>query len=150
MPLRNEIETRFVQAMKAKDAASLSVFRMLRSALKNAEIDKQVKELDDDQTLEVIAREVKKLKDAMTDFEKAGRQDLLAQASSEVALLAQFLPAQLSEADVSAAVAKKASELGLSGEAAYGRLMGEVMKDLKGKTDGAAVGKAVKAFLQNT
>ena len=97
-----------------------------------------------------INEEVKKLKDAMTDFEKAGRQDLLAQASSEVALLAQFLPAQLSEADVSAAVAKKASELGLSGEAAYGRLMGEVMKDLKGKTDGAAVGKAVKAFLQNT
>jgi len=148
MSLRSDIETRYVTAMKAKDAAAVSAFRMLRAALKNVEIDKQIKELNDEQTLEVVGKEVKKMKDALADFEKAGREDLAAQSRAEIALLAQFLPAQLSEEEIAAAVAKKASELGLSGEAAYGRLMGEAMKELKGKADGAAVGKAVKEFLQ--
>ena len=150
MSLRSDIEQRFVEAMKAKDADRVSTYRMLRSALKNAEIDKQVKELSDDQVLEVIGREVKKLKDALADFEKAGRTELSDKTNAELALLNGFLPAQLSEDDVRAAVAQKAAALGLSGEAAYGRLMGEVMKDLKGKADGGTVGKAVKEFLQKT
>ena len=150
MSLRSDIEQRFVEAMKAKDADKVSTYRMLRSALKNAEIDKQVKELSDDQVLEVIGREVKKLKDALADYEKAGRTELSEKTNAELALLNGFLPAQLSEEDVHAAVAQKAAALGLSGEAAYGRLMGEVMKDLKGKADGGTVGKAVKEFLQKT
>lgn len=138
-----------MEAMKAKDAQAVSAFRMLRAAMKNAEIDKQTKELSDEDALDVIGREVKKLKDALSDFEKASRQDLADQTKSELALLVQFLPAQLSEEEVQAVVANKAVELGLSGEAAYGRLMGEAMKELKGKADGALVGKAVKEFLQN-
>lgn len=148
MSLRSDIEARFIEAMKAKDADKVSTYRMLRSALKNAEIDKQVKELSDEQVIEIVGKEVKKLKDAMVDFEKAGRSELKEKTEAEIAILAGFLPAQLSEADVAAAVAAKAAELGLSGEAAYGRLMGEVMKDLKGKADGGTVGKAVKEFLQ--
>lgn len=149
MSLRSDIEKRFVEAMKAKDAPAVSAFRMLRSAMKNAEIDKQVKELSDDEAIEVIGREVKKLRDALSDFEKADRKDLAESTQSELALLETFLPAQLSEEEVQAAVAKKAAELGLSGEAAYGRLMGEMMKELKGKADGGLVGKKVKEFLQN-
>lgn len=147
MPLRTDIEQRYIEAMKAKDADKVSTFRMLRAAIKNAEIDKQ-KELDDDQALEVIGKEVKKLRDARADYEKAGRAELVEKTDAELALLTGFLPEQLSEADVLAAVAAKAAALGLSGEAAYGRLMGEVMKDLKGRADGGTVGKAVKEFLQ--
>lgn len=150
MSLRSDIETRYVTAMKAKDAASVSAFRMLRAAIKNVEIDKQIKEMTDEQVLEVVGKEVKKLKDAMADFEKAGRQDLVDQTKAELALISGFMPAQMSDEEVAAAVAKKAAELGLSGEAAYGRLMGEMMKELKGKADGGAVGKAVKEFLQKT
>ena len=150
MPVRSEIEKRFVEAMKAKDAPAVSTFRMLRAAMKNAEIDKQIKVLDDEQATEIIGREVKKLKDALSDFEKAGRQDLADQTKSEIALLSEFLPEQMSEEEVKAVVANKASELGLSGEAAYGRLMGEAMKELKGKADGTLVGKTVKEFLQTT
>lgn len=150
MSLRSDIEARFIEAMKAKDAEKVSTYRMLRTALKNAEIDKMVKELPDDQVLEVIGKEVKKLKDARADFEKAGRAELMAQSDAEIALLAGFLPEQLSEDDVRKAVADKAAALGVSGEAAYGRLMGEVMKDLKGRADGGTVGKAVKEFLQKT
>ncbi len=149
MSLRSDIEKRFMEAMKAKDASAVSTYRLLRSAMKNAEIDKQIKELSDEEALEVIGREVKKLKDGLSDYEKAGRQDLADQAKTEIALLSGFLPAQLSEEDVRAIVAAKAAELGLSGEAAYGRLMGEAMKDMKGKADGALVGKTVKEFLQN-
>lgn len=149
MSLRSDIESRFVEAMKAKDADQVSTLRMLRAALKNAEIDKQIKELDDAQVQEIIAKEVKKLKDSLTDFQNAGRADLAGKATAEIAVLAKFLPEQLPEADVAAAVARKATELGLSGPAAYGKLMGAVMTELKGKADGAVVGKAVKEFLQN-
>lgn len=150
MSLRSDIEKRFTEAMKAKEAEKVSTFRMLRAALKNAEIDRQVKELSDEQVLEVVGREVKKLKDARVDFEKAGRTDLTEKTDAELEVLSGFLPAQLSEDDVRAAVARKAAESGLAGEAAYGKLMGEVMKDLKGKVDGATVGKTVKEFLQKT
>ncbi|MEK7546551.1 MAG: GatB/YqeY domain-containing protein [Patescibacteria group bacterium] len=149
MSLRTDIEAKFIEAMKAKEADKVSTYRMLRAAFKNAEIDKQIAQLSDDQVIEVVGREVKKLKDALADFEKAGRTELKEKTEAELALLSGFLPAQLSEAEVLSAVAAKAAELGLSGEAAYGRLMGEVMKDLKGKADGGTVGKAVKEFLQN-
>ncbi len=150
MPLRNEIESTYLEAMKAKDAPAISALRMLRAALKNAEIERRGEEMDDARTLEVVGREVKKLKDALADFEKAGRQDLATQTASEVALLSRFLPVQMSEMEIDSAVAVKAAALGLSGEAAYGRLMGEMMKELKGKADGGAVGKAVKTFLQKS
>jgi uncharacterized protein YqeY len=146
MSLRSDIDARYVTAMKAKDAPAVSAFRMLRAAIKNIEIDKQI-QLNDEQTLDVVGKEVKKLKDAMADFEKAGRQDLVDQTKAELALISGFMPAQMSDEEVAAAVAKKASELGLSGEAAFGRLMGEMMKELKGRADGGAVGKAVKEFL---
>lgn len=149
MSLRSDIEAKFIEAMKAKDADKVSTYRMLRAALKNAEIDKQIPELSDEQVTEIIGKEVKKLKDALTDFEKAGRTELKEKTDAELVLLSGFLPEQLSEADVHSAVARKAAELGITGEAAYGRLMGEVMKDLKGRADGGTVGKAVKEFLQN-
>lgn len=148
MPLRNEIEKQFTTAMKARDAASLSALRMLRAALKNAEIEKRVPALSDEDVLDVVGREVKKLKDALTDFDKAGRSDLADQTKKEIELLSGFLPAQLSEEEVRSAVRTKAEALGLSGEAAFGRLMGEAMKELKGKADGALVGKIVKEQLK--
>ena len=148
MSLQYDIETRLTQAMKAKDAVTVSVLRMLRSALKNAAIEKMAKELNDEQVIEVVGREVKKLKDALTDFEKAGRDDLAAPARNEIATLTRYLPQQLSEDEIRTIVRERASALGLSGEAAYGRLMGEAMKALKGRADGTAVGRIVKEALQ--
>lgn len=148
MALQNDIEARFIAAMKSKDAAALSALRLLRTALKNAAIEKQAKELTDEQTVEVVGREAKKLKDALSDYEQAGREDLAEGARAEIALLSGFLPAQLDEASVRETVKAKAAALGLSGEAAYGRLMGEAMKELKGKADGTLVGNIVKEVLQ--
>jgi uncharacterized protein YqeY len=148
MSLQNDIETQLTQAMKAKDAPTVSALRMLRSALKNLAIEKAAKELSDEQVVEVVGREVKKLKDSLADFEKAGRDDLAAPARNEIAILSKFLPQQLSEDEIRTIVRERASALGLSGEAAYGRLMGEAMKALKGRADGNAVGRVVKETLQ--
>lgn len=147
MPLKNDIEARYLEAMKAKDAAAVSALRMLRSALKNAAIDARG-DLTDEQVVETTAREVKKLKDALADFEKAGREDLASKTRAEIALLSGFLPAQLSEDEIRAVVRERAAALGLSSEAAYGRLMGESMKALKGRADGGTVGRIVKETLQ--
>jgi uncharacterized protein YqeY len=148
MSLQNDIETQLTQAMKAKDAPTVSALRMLRSALKNLAIEKAAKELSDEQVVEVVGREVKKLRDSLADFEKAGRDDLAAPARNEIAILSKFLPQQLSEDEIRTIVRERASALGLSGEAAYGRLMGEAMKALKGRADGNAVGRVVKETLQ--
>jgi hypothetical protein len=147
MPLRNDIEAQFTEAMKKKDAAAVSTLRMLRAALKNHQIDKMLKELSDEDVVEIVGKEVKKLKDSMADFEKGGRADLSDASKKEVALLSVFLPAQLSDEDVMALVKSKAEALGLAGPAAFGKLMSEVMKDAKGRSDGNAVSRAVKAHL---
>jgi hypothetical protein len=150
MSLKNDIESRFLQAMKAKDAETTSVLRVLRAALKNFEIEKMTKEATDEQVVEVVGREVKKIKDALVDFEKAGREDLASKTKKELEYLSGFLPAPLEEAEVREYVKAKAKELGLAGEAAFGRLMGEAMKGLEGKAEGTLVSKAVKEALQDT
>ncbi len=147
MSLRTDIEAKYVVAMKAKDAPMVSTMRMLRSSIKNAEIDK-MKELTDEDVLDVVAKETKKLRDAAADFEKGGRADLVEQTKSEIAILSAFLPAQLSEEEVRAVVKEKAAETGASGPAAIGKLTGEVMKVLKGKADGTLVSRIVKEHLQ--
>ena len=146
--LRDDIDKRFLEAMKAKDAETLSALRNLRSALKNYAIEKMAKELTDEMIVEVVSREVKKLKDALADFEKAGREDLAAANRKEIGIYTIWLPKQLSAEEVLAVVRQVAAELGLSGPAAFGRLMGESMKHLKGLSDGTVVGAAVKEVLQ--
>lgn len=145
--LRDDIEGQLTQAMKAKDADKVSTLRMLRAALKNFAIEKMAKDLTDEQVIEIVGREAKKLRDSVADFEKGGREDLAASAKREIALLSTFLPQQLSEDEIRAAVKERAATLGLAGEAAFGRLMSEAMKALKGRADGAAVGKIVKEVL---
>ena len=113
--LRDDIDKRFLEAMKAKDAETLSALRNLRSALKNYAIEKMAKELTDEMIVEVVSREVKKLKDALADFEKAGREDLAAANRKEIGIYTIWLPKQLSAEEVLAVVRQVAAERGLSG-----------------------------------
>ena len=147
MSLRNDIEAKYLEAMKAKDAPTVSAMRMLRAAVKNQQIEK-MKELSDEDVQDVIAKEVKKLKDSAADFEKGGRPDLGAGVQGEIAILSKFLPAQLSEEEVRAVVKEKIAALGVSGPAGAGKLTGEVMKALKGRADGTMVSRLVKEQLQ--
>lgn len=133
--------------MKARDVEKLSAMRNLKSAVMKAEIDKRPEPLTEENVAEVVAREVKKLKDALADFEKAGREDLAAANRKEIAYMAVFLPAQMSEDEVRTVVKACAQEMGLSGPAAFGKLMGACSKQLKGKADGQLVSKVAKEVL---
>lgn len=150
MSLIKEIETRTVEAMKAKDAESLSSYRMLRAAFKNAAIEKRKEELDEEEALEIVARELKKLKDSLSDFTKAGRSDLAERTEKEIALISAFMPEQLSEDEVRSAVKEAVSSTGASGQGDFGRVMGEVMGKVKGRADGGLVTRLVKEELSGS
>lgn len=150
MSLIQEIESRFIESMKAKDAPALSSFRMLRAAFKNAAIEKRKPELTDEEALEVIGRELKKLKDSLADFKGAGRDDLAEKTEKEITLLAVFMPAPLSEDDVRAAVKEAVAATGASSASDFGRVMGEVMKKVKGRADGGLVTTLVKEELSGS
>lgn len=144
MSLRQRILDAQKQAMKEGDKASLSTLRMVWSALRNIEIDKGG-ELTDEEVQEVIARQVKQLKDAMTDFEKGGRSDLMEQTQVEIAYLSQYLPQQLTDEELEKVVQNIVSAH--SGEKNAGIIMGAVMKEVKGKADGKKVREFVEKIL---
>ncbi len=128
------------EAMKKKDVETLSILRVLSSAIKNEQIEKQ-RELADIEAQQVITRQVKQLKDALNDFEKAQRTDLIEKTKKEVELLSAYLPQQLSDEELKAIIvrvieANQATE--------PGRMMGPVMKEIAGRADG----NRVKAMLE--
>ena len=147
MTIRERVEADFLKAYKAKEAAAVSTLRMLRSAIKNAEIDKMKKFEDDSEVEAVIRTEVKKLREALTIATDAGRPEMIAQAEAELKVLTGYLPEQMDEAAIRAVVAEKIKALGPVTIKEMGRVTGEVMKVLKGKADGGLVAKVIKELL---
>jgi hypothetical protein len=144
--LQERIETDYVAEAKARNASAVSVLRMLRAALKNARID-QGKDLDDAGSEDIIAKEVKKLRDALVTYRDGGRTDLAAQAESEIAIMEQYLPKQLDDTALGAIVSSVIS--GMPGVTAkdFGKVMSAVMAQAKGQADGGRVSAAVKKSL---
>jgi uncharacterized protein YqeY len=135
-------------AMKEKEGGKLrlSVIRMVRAAIKNIEIDKK-KELSDDEVVEVIAREVKQRRDAMNEYRKADRQDIVDTLQEEISLLMPYLPEQLSEEEVRALVKAVIAEVQPQGPKDMGKVMGKLMPQVKGKADGKMVNQIVKEMM---
>jgi uncharacterized protein YqeY len=119
---------------------------MALSAIKNEQIEKQ-KDLDDAEVVAVLQRQVKQLKDALKDFETAGREDLIDNTNRELDILSSFLPAQLSEEEIRLVVTHVVSELKPSGPQDFGKIMGAVMSRVQGKADGGIVQKLVREAL---
>lgn len=135
MSLRQSIIEAKEKALKEKDEKSLSVLRMLWSAIKNVEIDKK-EELGDDQVQEVVQRQVKQLKDALKDFESAGRDDLVSSNKKEIEFLEKYLPTSLSVEELEQIVQKIAQDNEIKEKSEFGKLMGLVIKEVKGRADG--------------
>lgn len=135
-------------AMKARDELSLSTIRLALSAVLNTEKDKG-RELTDDEVSEVIAREVKRRREAVEGAEKAGRLDIAEKESKELELLSGYLPEQLGEEDIERIAKEVIAEFGATGPGDRGRVMGEVMKRIKGKGDGKVASQAVSRILQS-
>lgn len=143
MTTRERIEQDFTKEFKARNASAVSTLRMLRAALKNAEIEK-MKPLEEADVIEAIGREVKKLRDGLESFVAGGRADMAEAVKAEIALLQAYLPEQLDDAALATIVKAKMEALGPLTDKDFGRLMNEVMKEAKGRAEGTKVSKAVK------
>ena len=137
----------FKDAMKAKDEVRKNTISFARAAVKQYEIDNR-KELDDEGIVAILAKQVKMRKDALSDFEKAGRMDLADAYKQEIEVLQKYLPAQLSADEIRDIVKATAAELGIEGgKQNMGKLIGAVMGKVKGVADGNDVRKVIEEFL---
>jgi uncharacterized protein len=148
--LKERLRADLTTAMKARDSLRSSTLRMLLTAITNAEVSgKQARELDDQQVVDVLSTEVKKRREAATAYDDAGRQELADKERAEAEVITDYLPAQLSDEEVSAIVAAAVESTGAAGEGmrAMGKVMGVVQPQVKGRADGAAVAAEVKRQL---
>ena len=147
MPLNDQVSADIAAAMKARDASRLSALRMLKAAVMNKSVEKG-RDLDDAEVLQVVASLVKQRRDSIEQFEKAGRADLVAKESSELAVLQSYLPPSATPEEINAAVAEAVAETGATSAKDLGKVMKAVMPKLAGKNaDGKAVNAAVRRTL---
>lgn len=145
--LLEKIENDFKNAMRTKDGFAVSVLRMLRAALQNAQIAKRPATFTDDDALKVTRSEVKKLQDALADFERGGRADLVEKTTREIKALRAYLPEELSEEVVEQIVRRVLDVMKPSGPQDFGKIMGAAMKETGGRASGDVVSKTVKKLL---
>ena len=147
MSLKEQLMSDFKDAMKAKDEVRKNTISFARAAVKQYEIDNR-KELDDEGIIAILAKQVKMRKDALSDFEKAGRVDLADAYKQEIEVLQKYLPAQLGADEIRDIVKATAAELGIEGgKQNMGKLMGAVMGKVTGVADGNDVRKVIEEFL---
>jgi len=146
MSLRNKIQEVQHAAMKSKEKELLTTMRLVWSAIKNKEIEKK-SELNDEEIQEVIAKQVKQLQDALKDFEAGGRSDLVKQAKSEIEILNVYLPEKISEEKLREIVDEVIGDVGATTPQDIGKVMGVVMKKVKGQADGNQVREIVSKKL---
>ncbi|MFD1177784.1 GatB/YqeY domain-containing protein [Paenibacillus puldeungensis] len=147
MNLSERLNEDMKQAMKSQDKFKLSTIRMVRATMKNLEIDLK-RTLNDNEVLDILSREIKQRKDALQDFEKAGRDDLAEQVKAEAEILAEYLPEQLNEEEIKVIVQQTIQETGASSKADIGKVMSALMPKVKGRADGKLVNQAVQKLLQ--
>ena len=147
MGLKDKLMADLKEAMKEHDKVRKDTISFARAAIKQHEVDNRV-ELSDEEIIPILAKQVKMRKDALADFEKAGRADLVEAYNEEIKILESYLPEQMSLEDVKKVVADTAVSIGVEGgKQNMGKLMGAVMGKLKGKADGNAVREAVTEYL---
>lgn len=147
MSLSERLNEDMKQAMRNQDKFKLSVIRMIRSSIKNVEID-QRKTLTDEDVLDILNREVKQRKDALEDYEKAGRDDLVQKVKEEIAIVSGYMPEQLDEEQIRRIVEETIREVGASSKSEMGKVMGALMPKIKGRADGKLVNRLVQQILQ--
>lgn len=140
--LRTQLTEDMKNAMRARDMLRLGVIRFLLSEIKNFEIDNG--EQDDAGIIKIIAREVKKVKDALIDFEKTGREDLVKEETAKLEIMESYLPKQLSDEELKTIVSEVAAA---SEKKDFGTVMKAVMAKVQGQADGGRVSAVVKEVL---
>ena len=148
--LKDRLRRELTASMKARDELRSSTLRMVLTGITNAEVSgKQARELTDDDVTAVLSTEAKKRREAAKAFDDAGRTQLAAKERSEAAIIAEFLPAPLTDSEIRDLVAATIAELGVEGEGrqAMGKVMGALTPRTRGRADGAAVSAEVRRQL---
>ncbi|NNM70383.1 MAG: GatB/YqeY domain-containing protein [Gallionella sp.] len=146
MTLKQQITDDMKAAMRAKDAARLGAIRLLLAAIKQREVDERI-ELSDADVVAIIEKMNKQRRDSISQYEAAGRQDLADIEKAEMAVLAMYMPKQLSEAEVAAVVQAAITATGAAGPQDMGKVMGFVKPKLAGQADMGKVSALIKAQL---
>ena len=149
MSLSQQIEKDYITVYKAKDTLRVSVLRMLKTSLKRRLVDtsRPDAQLDDEETMDIIIKEAKQRRDSIAEYNKAGRPDLAEKEQGELAILEDYLPKALTDEELAQAIEEMVAKVGASKPADMGKVMGPLMKALKGRVDGGRLSSAVKARL---
>ncbi len=146
MSVQQTIEADYKKAFKSSEKGVVSALRMLKSVIKNREIEVG-RELTDEETVEIAARETKRRNEAAAQYQAAGRPELAAHEQADAAVYAKYLPAQLTEDELTAIVNETVKALGVTDIQQLGKVMGAVMAKVKGRADGTAVQAVAKRVL---
>lgn len=148
MDLYEKIDAEIKDAMRSKDTVRLSVMRMLLAAVKNTEITKKVKKLEEPDILTVIQKMIKEHKESISQFEKGSRQDLVSRERAELEILQRYVPAQISEEELSGIVKSVIQEIGVTSKSEAGKAIKAVMEKVKGRADGKIVNQLITSLLK--
>lgn len=147
MSLKQKLQEDLKTSMKNKDTLRKSVITLIRSSIKQIEIDKRI-ELNDDDIIDIISKQLKQRNDSLEQFLTAGREDLVEETRSEIKVLKEYLPQQLSEEELNEIVKQTISEVGATSMKDMGKIMSVIKPKTKGRADGKLINKLVKENLQ--
>ena len=148
--LKNEIEKKYVQSVKTKDALSVSVFRLIRAAIKNKEIEVRHALTEDGDVIDIIKKMVKQGLESLELFQKGARADLVEKTKKELSILQSFLPKQLSAEELKQKIQTLLKELSISSLKDMGRAMQEISRTLGGSADMKEASSIVKSLLSKS
>ncbi len=149
MSLREKLVEDLKAAMRAGDTLKVAVIRLARSEIQNAEIAK-ARSLTDEELVEVLAREAKRRREAIEQFRKGGRTDLVDKEAAELRILEGYLPQQLSEAEITGIAQEVIAELHATCKADKGKVMSALMQRVRGRADGKLVSQVVDRMLEGS
>ncbi|WP_430882961.1 GatB/YqeY domain-containing protein [Fusibacter sp. JL216-2] len=144
--MKDQLMSDLKEAMKAKDTVRKATITMLRSQIKQFEVDNRA-DVTEEMIIDIIAKQVKQKNAAIEEFEKAERSDLVDEAKREIEVLMAYLPKQLTEEEIRALVAQTVSEVGATSQKDMGKVMGALAPKTKGKADNKLVSQVVRELL---
>jgi uncharacterized protein YqeY len=147
MPIKDKLMEDLKYSMKNKDTVRKNTVTMVRAAIKQEEIDEKI-ELTDEDILDIISKQVKQRKDAIEEFAKGGREDLVELTKKEIDVLMEYLPKQLTEEEIEPIVKETIEKVKAESMKDMGKVMNAVLPKLKGRADGSVVNKIVRKHLK--
>lgn len=146
MDTLKKLDQDLIQSLKEKNELKVSVIRLAKSAIKNAEISKKGK-LEESEVIQILQKEAKKRRESITEFAKGSRQDLVDKEKAELDIVSAYLPEQLAEEEIRNIIKKTLSELQSEEKINPGKIMSKLMPQFKGKADGKLVSQIVQEEL---